>query len=94
VRETALRFGGGQQGGPIMASIQPHTHSFIVKVWSAAPDGDSGTTEWRGRVTHVPSGEDRHFLRLAELTAFIAPYLHELGVQPTLRFRLRRWVRR
>lgn len=77
-----------------MASIQPDTHSFIVKVWLADPDRGSDRLEWRGRVIHVPSGEGRHFVRLAELRAFIMPYLHRLGVRPTLRWRLRRLVRR
>jgi hypothetical protein len=77
-----------------MASIQPHTHSFIVKVWLTSPEGETSRDTWRGRVTHVPSGRDRHFLDLKELTAFITPYLHHLGVRPTLRWRLRQWVRR
>jgi hypothetical protein len=47
-----------------MASIQPNTHSFIVKVWLAGPEDETGRHLWRGRVTHVPSGRDRYFLEL------------------------------
>jgi hypothetical protein len=77
-----------------MASIQPHTHSFIVKVWLAVPEGETGRHMWRGRVTHVASGRDCHFLELAELKGFITPYLHQLGVRPTLLWKLTHWVRR
>jgi len=77
-----------------MASIQPNTHSFIVKVWLAGPEDETGRCMWRGRVTHVPSGRDRYFLELAELTGFITPYLHQLGVRPTLLWKLTHWVRR
>jgi hypothetical protein len=77
-----------------MASIQPHTHSFIVKVWLTSPDGETCRYTWHGRVTHVPSGRDRYFLDLKDLARFITPYLHQLGVRPTLGWKLRRWVRR
>jgi hypothetical protein len=77
-----------------MASIQPHTHSFIVKVWLASPDGGAIRPGWCGRVTHVPSGRSLHFRELVELDGFITWYLHQLGVPPTLRWRLRQWVSR
>ena len=77
-----------------MASIQPHTHSFIVKVWLAAPEDRSSRHAWCGRITHVPSGRHRHVLKLPEVSDFITPYLHQLGVRPTLLWRLTRWVRR
>lgn len=77
-----------------MASIQPHTHSFVVKVWLSCPEGETGRYTWRGRVTHVPSGRDRYFLNLRELSGFITPYLHQLGVRPTLGWKLRHWVHR
>ena len=77
-----------------MASIQPNTHSFIVKVWLASPDGTGSRPAWRGRVTHVPSGASRHFRDLVEVNRFIAPYLHQLGVRPTMRWRLRQLVGR
>ena len=75
-----------------MASIQPHTHSFIVKVWLAGPDARAGRLGWRGRVIHVPSGHNQHFRKLVELDGFITPYLHQLGIRRTLRWRLRRWM--
>ena len=77
-----------------MASIQPHTHSFIVKVWLAGPASPVGRPKWCGRVTHVPSGRDQHFRELLELNRFITTYLHQLGIRPTLRWRVRRWVGR
>ena len=72
-----------------MASIQPYTHSFVVKVWLASPGAD-GHAEWRGRVTHVPSGDSRHFRELVDLNRFIAIYLGDLGVRPSRRWRLPR----
>ena len=74
-----------------MASIQPDTHSFIVKVWLERAVGDRPPPGWRGRITHVPSGQMRSFTDLGEIAAFVAPYLEQAGAQPAQIGRLRRW---
>lgn len=58
---------------PVEVSIQ----SFVVKVW-LEPEADKPS--WRGHVTHVPSGERRYVTTLSGVTAFIAPYLLQMGL--------------
>jgi len=73
-----------------MASIQPDTHSFIVKVWVERVAGE-GADSWRGRITHVPSGQTRSFTDLGEIPAFVTPYLEHAGVPVSRLGKLRRW---
>ena len=61
---------------------EPYAHSFIIKVWLEEAADEAGQAVWRGRITHVPSGEHRYFETLNEIASFIAPYLHRLGVGP------------
>lgn len=84
-----------ERGEAEVGSIQPHTHSFVVKVWLADPERPAGTSGWRGRITHVPSGHAGHFSDLRAVAAFIAPYLQALGVRPAPApsRRARRWLR-
>lgn len=72
-------------------SIQRDTHSFIVKVWLEHAGSTRAAPAWRGRVTHVPSGQVRSFTELSEIAAFIAPYLERAGAPVTRRGMLRRW---
>lgn len=58
------------------------TDSFVVKIWLEQSSEEAGRAIWRGRITHVPSGEYRYFKRLDEAAAFITLYLHKLGVSP------------
>ena len=71
-----------------MTSIQPNTHSFIVKVWV----DDAGQAQ--GRITHVPSGQVRHFVNVGEIATFVTPYLQQLGMKPTWSWKIRHWRRR
>ena len=73
--------------------IQPGTHSFIVKVWLSDHGGGRGRVGWRGRITHVPSGYCHHFVNMKDMAVFITPYLHQLGVRPTLVWKLQQWLR-
>jgi hypothetical protein len=72
-----------------MDSLEPHTHSFIVKVWLEETAEEAGRAKWRGHVTHVPSGERRYLKNLDGITAFIASYLKEMGVKLGNRWRVR-----
>ena len=77
-----------------MATLQPNTHAFIVKVWLEDTGEMTGKAVWRGRITHVPTGQMRHFVDVNEVADFMLPYLHQMGVRPTWRWRVRRWLRR
>lgn len=77
-----------------VGSIQPNTHSFVVKVWLSESARPSGQAAWRGRITHVPSGSCRYFTRMADVGEFINIYLQQLGVRPTFWSRARRWLSR
>ena len=51
-------------------------HSFIVRVWLEETSEESGRAVWRGRVTHVPSHEQRYFQEMDDLLIFIQRYIH------------------
>jgi hypothetical protein len=83
-----------ERGEVDVGPVQPHTHAFVIKVWLVDPERPAGTSAWRGRITHVPSGRDRHFSDLRTIAAFIVPYLRLLGAKPALSWKVRRWLRR
>jgi hypothetical protein len=74
--------------------LEPYTHSFIVKVWLEETVEEAGTAIWRGRVTHVPSGERRYITKLDDILAFIAPYLQGMGVRLHKRWRVQQCLER
>jgi hypothetical protein len=59
--------------------------SFVIKIWleEAAAEGTRAT--WRGHITHVPSGQRRYIQDLEGISAFVAPYLRQMGVNNDLR---------
>ncbi len=67
-------------------------HSFIVKVWLEEEANQGERTTWRGRITHVPGGERHYLQNLNEVARFIAPYLGAMGVRPSIRERIKRWL--
>ena len=72
---------------------EPAPQSFIVKIWIEETADESGEAAWRGHITHVPSGDRRYLHDLHGITAFIAPYLAEMGVRvPGRLWRKRRWT--
>jgi hypothetical protein len=75
-----------------VGSIQPRTQSFVVKVWLVDPERGRGRPGWHGRITHVPSGRNRHFADLGAIAGFIIPYLRLLGVKPALTWKVRLWL--
>lgn len=68
------------------------THSFVIKIWLEETADEAGEAVWRGRVTHVPSGEHRYLTDLAEIAPFIMPHLEAMGVKLSLRERMSRWT--
>ena len=52
----------------------------------------SNRVVWRGHITHVPGGE-RHYVKdPAEILAVILPYLQQMGIKPSWRWRLQGWL--
>lgn len=68
-----------------------NTHSFVVKIWREEPADDHQDGQWRGHITHVPSGERRYLKGLNGIAAFIMPYLASMGVRMGAFWRLRSW---
>ena len=62
-----------------MYSQSAYDHSFIVKVWLEETTEESDQTIWRGRITHVPSHEQRYFQDLNDLIVFIQHYIKGWG---------------
>ena len=63
-----------------MEPTEPHTHSFIVKIWLEETLEEDGRAIWRGHITHVPSGERLYLQDLDTIRLFIEPYLEMMGV--------------
>jgi hypothetical protein len=66
-----------------MDLFEANTHPFIVKIWLEESAEEAGEATWRGHITHVPSGSRRYISRLADISAFIVPYLKQMGVRVT-----------
>lgn len=62
-----------------MAVPESNVHSFIVKLWREEADGQADQGNWRGHVTHVPSGERHYIKNPYEITRIITPYLQVEG---------------
>jgi hypothetical protein len=71
-----------------MDSIEPHTHSFIVKIWRERTSRTAERYTWRGKIAHVPDGEQRAIRRLVEIIVFIAPYLLHMRLDRSWKYRL------
>lgn len=74
-----------------MDQLEFNTHSFVVKIWREGADEDQEESQWRGHITHVPSGERRYLKGLNGIVAFIVPYLASMGVRLGTFWRLRSW---
>ena len=68
------------------------SHSFIVKVWLERTRSAVHGPTWRGRITHVPSGERQYVDELDAIALFIVPRLAALGVRLSPVWRLRGWL--
>jgi hypothetical protein len=77
-----------------MESIEASNQSFVIKVWLEETKAKGRSARWRGRITHVPSGDQRYVENLEQITDFISQYLERVGVKPSLFQRLRRNLRR
>ncbi len=72
------------------------SHSFVVKVWLEETVEEAGRALWRGRIAHIPGGEERYVQDLNGIAQFIQEYLVRMGVRPAPPSRMQRlmdWVR-
>ncbi len=68
------------------------THSFVIRVWVEEFDELSHRVVWRGHITHVQDRERRSIKTLHEITAFMTPYLSQMGVRASWRQELWHWL--
>ena len=91
---SPLTTGNPRSGDDVQAGsnefIEPDAHSFVINIWFEKTNASRGDVLWRGRITHVASGKICNLTHLSAITHFIAPFLHKMGVRPTLAWRLRR----
>ncbi len=76
-----------------MAHFEDNTHVFIVRLWLEPREVEGATTEWRGVIEHVPSGEQRYFKDLHGMVDFARPYLEGMGVEFGTYQRISRWMK-
>ena len=67
-----------------MPSAEVTTHSFIVTIWLDEPPSRTEAALWRGRITHVPSGDSRYFQDFGHISRFIGSYLPDASDHRTL----------
>jgi hypothetical protein len=72
-----------------MDLYESNTQAFVVRVWLEETTDESGRALWRGSITHVSDGRQRHFQNLDEIVSFIAPYLDAMGIHDDLPGRLK-----
>jgi hypothetical protein len=58
-----------------------HIHSFIIRIWLEETVEELGQAQWRGHITHIPDGNRRYIQDLFEITAYLIPYLRQMGVK-------------
>jgi hypothetical protein len=50
-------------------------HSFIIRMWLEEIDEKTRRGNWRGRITHIPSGQQEYFIDIKSISTFIKSYL-------------------
>ena len=74
------------------AEVDTHVaQSIVVRVWLENPEPDLEPSDWRARITHVPSGESRTVDSLCGIARFCAARL--LAVNARLRWYEKIWLR-
>ena len=65
-----------------MEPYERTTCSFVVKIWAADAEDDVQGRTWRGRVTHIPSGDQHYFVELDRLKEVLIPYFDAMDLDP------------
>ena len=76
-----------------MDRLESGTHSFVIRIWIEETRGEAGRILWRGHITHVPTRKQHYILDVADIIAFILPYLQEMGIKTGLGWRIRLCLR-
>lgn len=76
----------------VIEDLEFRLQSFVIKVWTDDPDSKCDQRTWRGRITHVPTGESRSITELGEITSFIGAYLEQMGISAKGRRKGRSWL--
>jgi hypothetical protein len=75
-------------------SIEADAHSFIVKIWLEEVPRGAGSAQWRGHITHVPSGQRRYVKDLNDVAFFLMAYLEAMDAHVGFLWKLRQWLHR
>ncbi|WP_035051723.1 hypothetical protein [Andreprevotia chitinilytica] len=62
--------------------LQDQTAVFIVRIWCEEREIENAAGEWRGVVEHVRSNQRMFFRTLEGMSAFMQPFLEEVGIAP------------
>ena len=68
--------------------IEKDAHSFVINIWFEQADAGEQTVLWRGRITHVASGQKAYLTHLNGIPEFIRTYLPNPGFWFVWRTRL------
>jgi hypothetical protein len=65
----------GRTPGEAMETAEGKIESFVIRMWLEAGFAAAAQPHWRGHITHVPDGRQRHFEDLDDMKAFIQSFL-------------------
>jgi hypothetical protein len=71
--------------------LESDTHAFIVKIWSEEAPQGGDERQLRGHITDAYTKDRGAVHELADILAFIKPYLKSMGVKLCRRSRLMLW---
>jgi hypothetical protein len=63
---------------PRVQSDATEVHSFIIKLWLDEQLDESGRRQWRGHITHVPSGARCYLKTLDDILGFVRFHLESM----------------
>ncbi len=49
-------------------------HAFILRIWYEPREIEGARPQWRGRIQHVITGQQRYLKDLQEIVDFLEPY--------------------
>jgi hypothetical protein len=78
---------------PRAQSDVPEVHSFIIKLWLDEPPDESDRRQWRGHITHVPSGKRRYLKTLDDILNFVRPCLDSMELAQESPRLISRWLK-
>jgi hypothetical protein len=52
-------------------------HAFILRIWYEPREIEGARPQWRGRIQHVITGQQRYLKDLQEIVDFLEPYIFD-----------------